>query len=246
VENHFVESLEDWRTTVGLEKMTLFGHSLGGYFATCYALKYPHRVEKLILVSPAGIPEDPDAQAQLKQQQNPHEVLQQQANQIGATMQAVKETPRPRLPGWATYLWDRNVTPMSIVRMIGPFGASLVHTYTSRRFAHLDESEQYDLYDYLYHITSSNGSGEFALAAVLAPGAYARKPLFRRLADLKMPTVFIYGDHDWMDYRAAVKARKFMNVPSKVVLIPNGGHHMYLDNPEDFNYVVREEMKNNI
>lgn len=227
--------------------MTLFGHSLGGYFATCYALKYPERVEKLILVSPAGIPEDPEVQAQLKKQSNPQQVLQQQANEIGATMQAAAEAkakqPTRNIPGWLTYLWDRNVTPMSIVRMIGPFGASLVHTYTSRRFAHLDESEQHDLYDYLYHITSSNGSGEFALAAVLAPGAFARKPLFQRLAQLKMPTVFIYGDHDWMDYRAAVKARKFMSVPTKVILVPHGGHHMYLDNPEDFNHVIRQEMK---
>lgn len=45
-----------------------------------------------------------------------------------------------------------------------------------------------------YHITSSAGSGEFALSAILAPGAYARRPLFHRLADLKMPTVFIYGE----------------------------------------------------
>lgn len=241
-----MESLEDWRSTVGLEKMTLFGHSLGGYLATCYALKYPQHVEKLILVSPAGIPEDPDAPLQVKQQ-NPQDALQQQANEINATMQAAAaKKPTRRLPGWATYLWDHNVTPMSIVRMIGPFGASLVHTYTSRRFAHLDESEQHDLYDYLYHITSSTGSGEYALAAILAPGAFARKPLFHRLANLKMPTVFIYGDYDWMDYRAAVKARKFMQVPSKVILIPEGGHHMYLDNPEDFNHVIREEMKNTL
>lgn len=52
VEDHFVESLESWRNKVGINKMTLSGHSLGGYFATCYALKYPERVEKLILISP--------------------------------------------------------------------------------------------------------------------------------------------------------------------------------------------------
>ena len=31
--------------------------------------------------------------------------------------------PRRRLPGWAKYLWDKNVTPMSIVRLTGPYGA---------------------------------------------------------------------------------------------------------------------------
>ncbi|KAI7892042.1 Alpha/Beta hydrolase protein [Mucor mucedo] len=249
VEEHFVESLEDWRAKVGLEKMTLFGHSLGGYFATCYALKYPDRVEKLILVSPAGIPEDT---AKIPVDKSPQETLVQEANEINASYQADAaaveniakqiDPPRRKMPSWATYLWDSNITPMSIVRMIGPFGPNLVHTYTSRRFAHLKESEQHDLYDYLYQITSSTGSGEFALAAILAPGAFARKPLFHRLADLKVPTVFIYGEQDWMDYRAAEKAKKFMKVPVKVIRIPEGGHHMYLDNPEVFNEAVRAEM----
>jgi cardiolipin-specific phospholipase len=144
--------------------MTLFGHSLGGYFATCYALKYPERVEKLILVSPAGIPENsPEQQSKLVSNTvNPQETLEREASEIGASLQAEAAAaeniakqqvstspPRSRMPAWATYLWDRNVTPMSIIRAIGPFGPSLVHTYTSRRFAHLDLSEQHDLYDYL-------------------------------------------------------------------------------------------------
>ncbi|KAI7903284.1 Alpha/Beta hydrolase protein [Cokeromyces recurvatus] len=255
VEDHFVESLESWRTKVGIDKMTLMGHSLGGYFATCYALKYPERVQKLILVSPAGIPENsPQKQHQITNNNiNPQEELQKEATEISASYQAeaaVAEQNAKSLPGkgrqipaWLTYLWDRNVTPMSIIRWIGPFGPSLVYSYAARRFAHLDESEQHDLYDYLYHITSSSGSGEFALAAILAPGAYARKPLFNRLSKLKMPTVFIYGDHDWMDYRAAEKAKQYMNVPVKVIRVSNGGHHMYLDNPIEFNYIIRQEMQ---
>ena len=46
---------------MGLQRMTLIGHSLGGYLSVAYALKYPTRVQKLILLSPAGIPRDPDA-----------------------------------------------------------------------------------------------------------------------------------------------------------------------------------------
>lgn len=41
--------------------MTLIGHSLGGYLSTAYALKYPSRVDRLVLLSPAGIPENPYA-----------------------------------------------------------------------------------------------------------------------------------------------------------------------------------------
>lgn len=60
VEHFFVDSLEKWRERMGLPKMVLVGHSLGGFLSACYALKYPERVERLILVSPVGIPERPE------------------------------------------------------------------------------------------------------------------------------------------------------------------------------------------
>jgi cardiolipin-specific phospholipase len=58
-ENWFIDALEEWRIQKKLEKFTLLGHSLGGYLSVAYALKYPGRLNKLILVSPVGIPEDP-------------------------------------------------------------------------------------------------------------------------------------------------------------------------------------------
>ncbi|EGO59218.1 hypothetical protein NEUTE1DRAFT_60430 [Neurospora tetrasperma FGSC 2508] len=55
----FIDALEEWRKARKIERFTLMGHSLGGYLAVSYALKYPGRLNKLILASPAGIPEDP-------------------------------------------------------------------------------------------------------------------------------------------------------------------------------------------
>ena len=59
-ESFFIDSLEEWRIKMGLSNMTLIGHSLGAYFSVAYALRYPDRVTKLILLSPAGVPRDPN------------------------------------------------------------------------------------------------------------------------------------------------------------------------------------------
>jgi cardiolipin-specific phospholipase len=59
-ESFFVDSLEVWRQKMGLEKMTLIGHSLGAYLSVAYALRHPTHVSKLILLSPVGVPRDPD------------------------------------------------------------------------------------------------------------------------------------------------------------------------------------------
>ena len=35
-----------------------------------------------------------------------------------------------------------------------------------------------------------------------------------------MPTTFIYGMNDWMNYQGAVEARKHMKVPCEIIRVP--------------------------
>lgn len=238
-ENWFIDALEEWRVERGLEKFTLLGHSMGGYMATAYALKYPGRLNKLILASPVGIPEDPYAvSADLPEPGDSsmqNEVLQDQSASVNGAPSAKPDAPRRQIPKWLSTLWDANVSPFSIVRWAGPLGPRLVSGWTSRRFSQMPEDEQQALHDYSYSLFRQRGSGEYALAYILAPGAFARSPLIRRiqgvgrqyLAAHSGPTVdppseasaarpresglsvvFMYGEHDWMDIAGGYAAEQ--------------------------------------
>jgi cardiolipin-specific phospholipase len=288
-ENWFVDALEEWRKERKIERFTLLGHSLGGYLAVSYALKYPGHLNKLILASPVGIPKNPYAvNADLP---NPEESTVQ--NEVLQAQETISQNPNPgrlqdaqknpptapprKLPGWLVWLWDANISPFSIIRLTGPLGPRFVSGWTARRFNHLPSDEASILHDYSFSIFKQKGSGEYALSYLLAPGAYARRPVIDRIQNVGrqvireengkkikengIPIVFMYGDGDWMDVNGGKDAAKKLNErqaeilahgteeekrnengDASVVVIKKAGHHLYIDNPDHFNRVLRDEM----
>ncbi|KAK8051198.1 cardiolipin-specific deacylase, partial [Apiospora rasikravindrae] len=265
-ENWFIDALEDWRKARKLEKFTLLGHSLGGYLAVSYALKYPGHLNKLILASPVGIPEDPYAvNSELPEPQEStfqdeftqdQQATTQSHDQNGlknsrTTKPEAAETPKKRpYPGWLVWLWDANVSPFSIVRLSGPLGPRFVSGWTSRRFDHLPTDEAQTLHDYAYSLFRQRGSGEYALPYLLAPGAFARRPVINRIQDVGRQVITPKSESS-----PAVKETGFPiifitdeekrkeNGSAKVVIIKKAGHHLYLDNADDFNEVMKAEME---
>jgi cardiolipin-specific phospholipase len=253
-ENWFIDALEEWRVIRKIEKFTLLGHSMGGYMAVAYALKYPGHLNKLILASPVGIPEDPYAvSADMPEPGDStiaNEFLQDQEEDIvnysnpkttgdnnnflnarskAADSRNTTTAPRRPLPKWVTYLWDANISPFSIVRWSGPLGPRFVSGWTSRRFSHLPPDEAGSLHQYAYSLFKQRGSGEYALAYILAPGAFARSPLLRRIQgvgrqplpkvpgadattpqpkETGIPVVMMYGENDWMDIAGGYAAEQ--------------------------------------
>ena len=270
-ENWFIDALEEWRLQRKLEKFTLVGHSLGGYLAVAYTLKYPGHVNKLILASPVGIPEDPYAvNAEISANEEStmaNEFVQDQGdtvnkanpnipngakrgdnnNFLNARTKADKTqangtsadkrpptAPRRPIPGWLRYLWEANVSPFSIIRWSGPLGPRFVSGWTSRRFSQLPSDHAKALHIYSYSLFRQQGSGEYALTYILAPGAFAKSPLIRRIhgvgrqmipspssadgaspssvsgpkKETGIPVVMMYGENDWMDINGGYAAEQ--------------------------------------
>lgn len=105
VEKFFVDGLEQWREQNDIERFTLVGHSMGGYLAVAYCERHPERVDHLVLASPCGIPTPPsEAEMEARLEQAPWRW-------------------RMLLKAGRSVIWDRDVTPQSILRFLGyPLG----------------------------------------------------------------------------------------------------------------------------
>ncbi|POS87731.1 hypothetical protein EPUL_000468 [Erysiphe pulchra] len=258
-ENWFIDALEEWRIKRNLEKFTLLGHSMGGYLAVAYALKYPGHLNKLILASPVGIPENPHAthddlsepeksaltqeftESQDETTRSKNSNLSEEKDKIEFRSQSLEEPikkkinapPQRKLPKWFSYLWDANISPFSVIRWTGPLGPRLVSGWSSRRFSHLPHDESEALHEYTYSLFRQRGSGEYALAYILAPGAFARDPIINRIhkvgrqnlrskeddadsasapnkiqKETGFPIIFMYGENDWMDVAGGFAAEQ--------------------------------------
>ncbi|CAH9077785.1 unnamed protein product [Cuscuta europaea] len=198
----FIDSFEEWRKAKNLTNFILLGHSFGGYVAAKYALQHPEHVQHLILVGSAGFTSETDM---------PERLTQFRATWKGAIL---------------NHLWESNFTPQKLIRGLGPWGPNLVRRYTGARFAAyssedaLTNEESKLLTDYVYHTLAAKASGELCLKYIFSFGAFARSPLLHRAPEWKVPTTFIYGFEDWMNYQGAVEARKNMNVQCEIIRVP--------------------------
>ncbi|KAI5962939.1 uncharacterized protein KGF55_002731 [Candida pseudojiufengensis] len=220
VEDWFFNSYDSWfkQRNIPKSNLLIMAHSMGAYLMALYGIKRdPFFCNKILMVSP------------------------------GAILKHRKQIP---IPGYFKKLWERNISPFSLVRKSGILGSKLVSGWSFRRFAKLSDLEKNLLHKYSYGIFSSNGSGEYMLNFLLAPGANARYPLIESgVHKLNCKISWWYGDGDWMDKKGGELCSNIINnlgkvKKSDVKIIKNSGHHIYLDNINEFNKEVLKEMDN--
>ncbi|KAF5209734.1 hypothetical protein E0198_004045 [Clavispora lusitaniae] len=68
-----------------------------------------------------------------------------------------------------------------------------------------------------------------------------------KFVKMGLPTLWVYGDKDWMNEKAGFEMTKEINSLSEKAglgklasygIIKNAGHHLYLDNPPDFTELI--------
>lgn len=215
----FVDALREWVAEIPKyepefpPRFHIAAHSLGAYLATVYALREPHRVFNLVLVSPVGLP------------RMPHVIIPSRLSWVGRLIFRL-----------IFALWDAGLTPQMAIRLLGPvLGRRVARHMIAPRLKVDDEDAQHAVIEYFYQISNGACSGELSLSTILQSGAWARRPLCDRLHHVQVPVSFLYGDRDWMSADTAEEVSKNMTVPTEVVTVPEAGHHVYFDNVDCFN-----------
>ena len=209
--DYFMESLEQWRKQVGLERFHLAGQSFGGYMSGMYALRYPQHVKKVMLITPAGVSRGDaafDKEALLSGQGWLRRKILQRMFQV----------------------WEKKETPHDLASDLGFLKSWILKTFVKNAGF---TGERYELaYTYIDGIfklpESTLRSLHYILTIPRASGCY---PLEDVMHKLKMPCEIYYGANDWMCTEGAYRVAARREFDGFIHLVPNAGHRMNFENP---------------
>ncbi|KAG5678629.1 hypothetical protein PVAND_008285 [Polypedilum vanderplanki] len=218
IEEQYVMFLEKWREIMKLEKMILLGHSFGGWIASLYALRYPERVQHLILADPWGYHASTI---------HTHSIVRRMFLRIFAKIPPFSLV-RAAGPFASSLL---RTTRKDIV---GKF-ESIMH-----------ERHKNAISEYIYHCNSVKITGERAFHSLLHNGPWPKRPLVEVMKSLHVdvPITFVYGKKSWLDYTSGYVIKESRpNSYTQIEIIENAGHKVFSDDEVEFNRLVKEACK---
>ena len=222
----FVESIEAFRVSLEKnynlkKKFVLCGHSLGGYFAVNYAIKYPQKVESLVLMSPTGISDIETYGGN---------IFENMSIPLSLSMRA------------SSSLWKSKTTVQDYSQV---FIVKNIINYSLRKRYDISKEEN----DILGEITELTLQYPKDLDSAIYfifkhPFPTPVIPL-EDLIKEKIPymnIIFIYGENDWMDNAGAKRLNYFDKNKYKYFTIYNAGHTHPLDNPGENAKILLHEL----
>lgn len=255
VEDIYVESLEAWRIENGIEKFDMVAHSLGGYLGMAYCLKYPDRVNRIVMVSPGGVERSPFAitnpeyQEIYRKNDRDGEITIPVSNHVQdygflGRYGLISKTFRN--------LWNMRFSILTFLRWLGPFGPKFLIDRNAdklTRSGNIQDIQEIDLFlKYIYSCSVRASFSETSIMRLFDATVVGKTPILDKLEkngdklkDKNM--MWVYGEHDFMYRECGTESIKIMEKhiaagSQEMTLINNAGHNMYLDNSVEFNKAI--------
>lgn len=212
-----VADLEALRVRLGLDRMTLLGHSYGGSLAAAYLAAHPEHVHRLVLVSPGGL--DP-------------------TDTSGSRATAGLDTGQ-RVRLYRTLLAPRALLGYGLLQL----NPTAAHAFLDDPEADDRNDTVVTLSAAGLHCTGAppdpptRGSGFYAMQ--YPQSATAPPPTDPRVAltGLPTPTLIVKGSCDYLSWHSAVDYRR--ELPhSALIYLPGAGHNVQHDRPAELRAAV--------
>jgi proline iminopeptidase len=206
-----IADMEKVRQYFHLDSVVLLGHSWGTVLALEYALRYPERVSRMILMNPA--PASADDYKELRNEWLEKRADDMERRRVVASSPAYKEgDPDAVVAYYRIHFKSALVRTEDYEKIIARLKASFTKEGILKSRA--VESRL---------MTETWSSPEF--------------DLLPKLKNLKIPTLVIYSDHDFIPAETAVHITQAMP-EARMVTLKDCGHFAYLECPVD----VREQI----
>jgi cardiolipin-specific phospholipase len=264
VEDVYIDSLEKWRVKNKIEKFDLLAHSLGGYLGFSYCLKYPERVNKIIMVSPGGVERSPFAIT------NPDYIKLCENNDNKGKFKIPVSNFVENYGFLGRYglinktfrdIWNMRASIFTGLRWIGPFGPKVLIERNAdklTRSGNIKDEKEIELFlNYIYSCSIRASFSETSIQRIFDATVVGKYPILDKIRDegfkiVDKQILWVYGEHDFMYKECGVQAiNEFKRIQNKtkgelkqeMEIINNAGHNMYLDNSEQFNKTVIKFLK---
>jgi abhydrolase domain-containing protein 5 len=248
VEIQYVNSIEKWRHSMKIDRMILLGHSFGAFLSTAYAMRYPERIEHLVL---AG--KKPKYFTLLKTFFVNKFVLDP-----WGMIPLPQEFHKYSLYKRSMMFLTSKISPLFIIRLAGPaLGPTILRKSRPdivEKYEHVVEKHDKTIAKYVYHCNSRKHTGEYAFRDLLDTGVYPKHPMCERLQDElceSVPLTCIFGADSWLDnsFGPTIKQLRPNSAYTHIEYIESAGHQLFSDNALEFNRLVMEAcqiLKSNI
>lgn len=203
VREHAIAFVRSVMTALGLERASIIGNSMGGYFALVFALSHPERVAKLVLMGePAG---------------------------SAPTIRVANRLVGTRIINSALFLTVLTPGPETMRNSLSNMLVAHPERVSSELFECLTAGAMLPgaaeswitMNETLFR---PRGAGLFSGSSTLS---YALRP---ELGRLRAPTLLLWGDRDTFGPPSLGEEMAKLMVDGRCVVIPDAGHLPWLDN----------------
>ena len=218
-----LQDIEEIRKIIGVDKITLMGHSYGGVIAALYAIEFPENIKKLILVSPAPTIRNP---------------LGEEFDYSKTIEKELSINTKKEYELYGKDLWNFDTIIKKSEAELSIQNKQFFYFYDEYHKA-VGLSKSVSLIDNLVDKENIGGWLPYAYAWSF-PSTFDYRD---NLRSIKAPTLIVWGGKD-LCQESWVKLYSDFIPHSKAIKINDCGHFLFEDKPYEFSNIVIDFLNN--